>query len=451
MDKKPQKTTLLRIRTIAVTETLLAIGALLIINLFFFNGDRFVGVSPHPFWFVVILISAQYGVWEGTFATLVATLAFLIGNVRPRGEGEYLYSYLFDVDAQPLLWLVSAFILGSLRFRHIVERDRLRNELAEAAKREEIVATQYEHLRSIKETLEQRLVKQFNTAVDIYKAAKLMETYKPTEILEGLQELVRVLLNPRKFSVFMLNEEALEVYLEYAWASPDEFAKTIPSTQRLYEEVIGNKRLVCIANADDEQILQHQGMLAGPIMSENGKILGMLKIEDIGFSDLHVSTLETFQIVCTWIANAYFQAEDYQKISGLSVINPDNNIFSFEFFKQQINYVTYLAKRFKFEVALVTMTFIFDEATTREKYEAAVQSLREAIEKNLRNIDQMFNYQTEKYTYRVLLPGTSEENTQLVISKIQNAFEAAQQEAGTHVKLSFAAQTLQKGSADYVV
>lgn len=213
--QKPEP--LFRIRTIAVAEVFIAIGVLIIVNLFYFNGDRFAGVNPHPFWFVVILISAQYGVAEGVFAVLISTIVFLIGNVRPRGQGEYLYSYLLDVNAQPLLWLISAVILGCLRMRHVAERDRLRKDIYEAGQREELVAVKYEQLRAIRELLEQRLVRHVHTVVDAHKAARLMDSHQPGKILEGVQDMVVSLMQPKQFSVFMLNGDQLDSSITYAW------------------------------------------------------------------------------------------------------------------------------------------------------------------------------------------------------------------------------------------
>ncbi|MBY0406707.1 MAG: hypothetical protein K2Q01_03375, partial [Rickettsiales bacterium] len=224
--KKTQPQPLFRIRTIAVAEVFLFIGVLVLVNLFYFNGDRFIGVNPHPFWFVIILISAQYGVGEGVFAVIVATIVFLIGNLRDRAEGEYLYGYLLDVGAQPLLWLISAVILGCLRYRHLQERNRLRAEIAEAAQREETIAVQYEHMRSIREMLEQRLVRQVNTAVDTYKAARLMESNQPGKILEGVQDLVASLLQPRQFSMYLLKGETLEAAITYAWEAESTYRTT---------------------------------------------------------------------------------------------------------------------------------------------------------------------------------------------------------------------------------
>lgn len=444
-EKKPQP--LFRIRTIAVAEVFLFIGVLVLVNLFYFNGDRFTGVNPHPFWFVVILISAQYGVAEGVFAVIIATIVFLIGNVRDRADGEYLYSYLLDVGGQPLMWLITAVILGCLRYRHVMERDRLRTDIAEAAKREEIVAVQYEQLRAIREMLEQRLVRQVNTAVDTYKAARLMESNEPGKILEGVQDLVVSLLHPRQFSVYMLKGDMLEASITYAWDQQGGYRTGITSQERLFEEIIGKKRILCITDEADEMVLAHQGVLAGPIMDDSGRILGMLKIEKMDFAELHISTIQTFRLVCGWIARAYYQAETFQKVSSNSFINPVNDIYSYEFFKTQAEYTTFLAQRFNFDLSAVVVKIVDQEGVTEERYRQGMQVLLQLVEKNLRKADRIFNYQVTGHTYYILLPGTAEAFSQTVVGKITAAFGEAQKDLPVQLKLSFSLQPLHKKKA----
>jgi hypothetical protein len=440
MSEKPKKP-IFRIRAIAIAEVLLAIGILIIVNLLYFNGDRFEGVNPHPFWFVVILVSAQYGVAEGVFAVVVATFFYLIGNVRPRGEDEYIYAYLLDINSQPLLWLISALIIGLLRYRHILERDRLRHNLREAIEREEITAAQYEQLRMIREMLEQRLVRQVNTVVDTYHAARLMESLEPGKILEGVQDLVTTLLHPKKFSLYTLKDDRLELTLNSAWEPEDKFARTFQSRDRLFEEVIGKQRVLSVADGSDELILGHEGMIAGPIKAETGQILGMLKIEDIAYTDLNISTIQAFHLVGQWIGTAYYQAKDYEKVAGQSFINPDNNMYSYEFFKERSDYTTQLGKRFNFDVTVITAKIIGDDAGNKDLYKRGMKWLQNAVEKSLRKADTLCNYQVTDYTYYILLPGTPEANGQKVIEKIRTAFDD-QQDQSDKLKLSLSTQSL---------
>jgi hypothetical protein len=65
------------------------------------------------------------------------------------------------------------------------------------------------------------------------------------------------------------------------------------------------REMLSLVHKDQEKLLDGQGMLAAPIYEEDtGRLLGMLKIEKIGFINMNVSTHETLRVVCEWIAVA---------------------------------------------------------------------------------------------------------------------------------------------------
>jgi hypothetical protein len=64
--------TIFGLRWTAVAETLAMLAVLLLIDRTIGAADQFFPVQPHPFWIVVLLISAQYGVFEGLMAAIQA-------------------------------------------------------------------------------------------------------------------------------------------------------------------------------------------------------------------------------------------------------------------------------------------------------------------------------------------------------------------------------------------
>ena len=114
-----------RLRRSAIIETVGLLFVLTAIDLVFGNGDRFATTSPHPFWLVVLLISAQYGPREGLTAALLSSTFLLLGNMPERSLSETMYDYVWIVSQQPFFWIVTALVLGGIRARQIEERDVL--------------------------------------------------------------------------------------------------------------------------------------------------------------------------------------------------------------------------------------------------------------------------------------------------------------------------------------
>jgi len=81
-----------KIKTPFLLEIVFLLAVVLMVDHTFFAGDRFWGVQPHPFFFIVLLISVQYGAIEGLVTALLASTALLAGNI-PEQNFSALPSY----------------------------------------------------------------------------------------------------------------------------------------------------------------------------------------------------------------------------------------------------------------------------------------------------------------------------------------------------------------------
>ncbi|HET7880246.1 MAG TPA: hypothetical protein VFL55_05120, partial [Acetobacteraceae bacterium] len=59
---------------------------------------------PHPLWIPVLLMSGQYGIMGGLFATLMATAAFFLGGLPLQTADQDFYAYAAVVATQPCAW-----------------------------------------------------------------------------------------------------------------------------------------------------------------------------------------------------------------------------------------------------------------------------------------------------------------------------------------------------------
>lgn len=108
-----------------------AIGLVLLLVLadhLFFDGSRYDWMTPRPFWIPVVLISAQYGLAGGVFATLAATLALYSAALPSQLATQDYYAYSRQIVAEPTAWLACALVLGGLRSLHIFHAAELRQQ-----------------------------------------------------------------------------------------------------------------------------------------------------------------------------------------------------------------------------------------------------------------------------------------------------------------------------------
>lgn len=431
------------IRGSAVMEIALFFGLMLLIDVMQLHGQRFWGIEPHPYWIIILLVSVQYGTAEGLLAVIVASCFLLIGNMPQQQLDQDMYAYLFMVAKLPLLWVVASVTLGELRNRHIRERANLHHALALAHEREEKITESYEWVREHKQKLELRIAGQFRTSIDTYRAARSIEKLDPKEVLQGVQEIVRAILNPEQFSVFLLDKEGLQANIMHGWGKEDNYLRTFDNQSRIYKEVMGNKAVLCVANDEQARILAGEGVLAGPLINlDTGDIIGMLKIEKIAFTDLHMSTIEAFKSISEWIAMAFVNAGKYQEVKSSSLLNPEHNLLTSNYFKRHTDYVAALAKRLNFNVSMIVVKVADSQKMDDATRTSAARRLSKAADTVLRAIDLAFDYQHHTCEYSIVLPATDVKGARIVQEKIEKELLASSGRDAHTVKYTFSVQAI---------
>lgn len=408
------------LRASAVLEMAIFFAVMVGYDLIFGAGNRLWGVEPHPFWVIILLMAVQYGTSEGVVAAAVASLILLVGNMPEREVTQDAWEYGVQLLRQPLMWLLTAVVLGELRNRHVRERDYLRKELREARQRETIIAESYDKVRVLKEKLELRIASQLRASITTYRAARSIEKTDPAEVLQGAQELVQSILNPSKFSIYTLGTDGLTLTLFSGWDKEEEFNASYTTQSPLYSQIIGRQAVLCGINPEHETILDKQGILAGPLVDrETGEVSGMLKIEDISFLDLNLTTIETFRAICDWVGMAMVNATRYQSAKEGSLVNPDHNMYSFNYFQRYTNYITALGRRVGFPVMMLVIRLVQADQMSPDQRLKAARVLSKAVQDSLRTVDLAFDYQRNGEEFSIVLPATHREGAEIVRKRME--------------------------------
>jgi hypothetical protein len=98
------------LRACLASAVLLALA--LAVERVFFGPGFYSGLSLHPFWIIILLVTAA--------------LAALAMDWPPRGLDSDMTTYLVDMLTLPVLWLVSAFCLGIFRQSELTELQDVR-------------------------------------------------------------------------------------------------------------------------------------------------------------------------------------------------------------------------------------------------------------------------------------------------------------------------------------
>jgi GGDEF domain-containing protein len=434
---------LLGIRYSALLEMALFLGVALGIDRIFLDGSRFRSMPQHPFWILVLLVAVQYGTNAGLLAALASSVALLAGNVPAEAILQDRFAWVFEILRLPLLWCLAAVILGELRTRQIREKDRLRLELAETSRREQVVAAAYKRLEAVKEALETRVAGQLRTAVGLYEAARAIEKLDPAEVLLGVANLIRSVMNPEKFSLYLLQKGSLVLAVEEGWTSADSFPRLYRPNARIFQETIGRQRLLSVANSEDESLLLGVGMIAAPLIApDTGNVVGMLKIEKLGFLDLNFSNVQTFKVLCQWIGAAYENALRYQTARSEAVVNSETDLFAYGFLSRQLSLLTLLARRIDFDLTMLVVRLENPDDLTPGQQTCVPIAFSRTVSKVLRKSDLAFDYQKTGMEFALVLPATPVADARIVVGKLLACLETELAQEAPWARFSFGIHAL---------
>lgn len=283
-------------------EVIILLATLLVVDHYFFAGDRFWGVQPHPFFFVVLLVSVQYGAMEGLVSALLATATLVIGNLPEQTFSENSYEYIFHTWHQPVIWAVSSVILGGFRDRYNEERENLQKKWALSLRQVEIFSKACEISDTERKRLETHVSGQSSFLLSLHQTALSTGAVETEQVLDNILEITQRVTKSKKCSWYVLDNAVLESNSQFGWDLDSSYSRAFNALSPLFEQVIRHKRILSITNPEDEEILGGQGILAGPIIHPvTKKVCGMLKIEQIGFMSLNETSVETFKQLCEWL------------------------------------------------------------------------------------------------------------------------------------------------------
>jgi polysaccharide biosynthesis protein PelD len=440
---RPIRGAVFGLRYTALVELGLLLGLALAVDRFFLDGTRFRSLALHPFWIPVLLLSVQYGTNAGLLAAIASTLALLAGNLPPQGLLEDRFVWLFETSRLPLLWFGASVVLGELRSRQLRESEQARRDLGEARGRESVLVEAYKRLEAAKEALETRVAGQLRTALALYEAVRGIEKLDPAEVLLGVSTLVRSVMNPERFSLYLLQNGSLELVLVEGGTAEDALPQFYHPETRLFQETVGRQRVLSVANPEDEDVLAGAGMISAPLVAtSSGRVVGMLKIEKLGFLDLNFSNVQTFQALSRWVGTAYENALRYQAARADAVVNSETELFAYGFLSRQLAMLELLARRIGFDVTMIVMRLENAEDLTAEQQTRVPVALSRAVKTVLRRSDLAFDYRRTGHEFALVLPATRVEGARTVIGKLAEALREELKTEAPQARFAFSVQAI---------
>ncbi|MFQ5646209.1 MAG: diguanylate cyclase domain-containing protein [bacterium] len=286
------------------------------VDFFFLTSHRgFNFLSTHPYWILVVLVPARYGIIDGFAASLTASLLYIYYQAPLPATDNFLLTSNYYLGT-PVNFIVVSLALGRIQDNVRIKAQTLKQENVKLAKDFDLLAENFRLLKENKDLIERRIVGQESTISTMYKGIRRLKNLKEEEIYLEITKLMKEYMNVKKGSVYMLEGNHLQLKSSLNWPDDHCFTDVYYSEDFLFNEIVMRQTPLAINRWEDYQakVGKDRVLVAVPMVDELSKrSMGMLKIEEIDYVNLNSSTVMFLEVLADWSTYAIKSARETLK------------------------------------------------------------------------------------------------------------------------------------------
>lgn len=406
-----------------ILETLLGLTTLVIINQTFFpERPAFIGVSPHPYWIIILLVASRYGTFEGFVAGVAAAGLYGYLGASAGLLNFSLVTFPHGGHWLPLLFMFVGYVLGEIRSVYKKMFENLQRRYQETAEKLRNFKTHHQSLIESKRALHRRFTQQSAALFRLFDRVSELEELPPQTLYSNIPQIVVDLLNAERASVYLIEENLLRLHTRVG--GDGKLPDTLELTEGMIAEVVRTKNVLTISRSvSDRQRFKQLGLImSAPIHLNDDSVIGVINIEKIPFHDFNTHAVKTFAMLSNWLSVAAEKSLRFHRFKDKNIDDAVTGAYRFPYFQKRLSYEITRARRFKSPLSLLLIEIAeFDLMNTAEQREA-LSRLSETFNSILDEIDIISQYKTDG-VFAIILPGQTSSDAEAVIQRLTAAIQ----------------------------
>lgn len=404
-----------------LVEVLLGFALITAVNILWFRSNLgFLGVSPHPYWIVVLLLSTRYGFLAGIFCGMLAASVCLTLTVMGR-QGTTLYELFRMLLGEPLLFILVGAVLGeitqSVRSRYealLDEHDELKDSF-------EKLRARYDALIKAKQEVDTRILSQEQTLTTMHETAHALRSLSEGQIYPAALEMVAKFLGAEACSIYLFDKGKL-VLKGALGDTPGQ--PRLP--ERLPDDGLSGRAFssgkvasvnVLLEMYEKGELPDSDVLISAPLITSSRKALGVVNIERLPFLKFNSQTIRMAEVFGGWCADALENALLYTDTKAKTITDDITGAYTIGYLHARLVEECARARRYKTDLAFIVLDILGYVEYSETQQREILTSLSNALKQLLRNIDLLFSGD-EPGRYYILMPNTPLAGAKVVGGKI---------------------------------
>jgi len=400
-------------------EGVLGILILLGINYYWFKDNPgFLGLHPHPYWFIILPIAVRYGLIAGSVVGLTAFVVQIYILL-------YIYTNVSLYEAftnHALIFLLVSLFIGLVgeirRSEHVKQKldfSHLENIFSS-------LLTEYKALVKYKEKKNSEIISQEDTFSSLYKAQEQVNTLDESKIYPALIQLLEKYLSVTGAAIYTLSDDKTQ--LKQVINIENDSAAKQPELMDIYtseiHEILYKGQILAINDLVSRPELHpffNDKIICSPIRGVRNRPLGIIVINQIPFKYLTLQSFQMVKSISDRCGASIEKARVYQLTRQKMVLDEITGVLTYSYLKDRFDEEFSRARRYGY-----TMSVLIFEIQSFYGCEIVLQKsillrFKKIIEKKLRNIDLMFHGK-DRSQFILVLPNTPIWGSRVVRNKL---------------------------------
>jgi hypothetical protein len=276
------------------------------------NNPFMTGVSAHPYFVVVVLLAARYGMIAGLISTTALTVIYILGGLAQPGDNSAIPPLL----ESPHVITISGLFLFAVIIGAFSDAFRHRIKIVEAK-----IQDQKEHLTALNKQnelliqtnreLRNRIMEESPSFQTLFEMAHKLCTRNGQIVYSVVLDILEEHLQAERSAFYLVKGNMLQLAACIGWDKVLEQDQILSIDHcKMIKQAISEKKLVSLRDFvyRDERTLGDR-IVAAPVCSQtDGKVIGVITIEKIPFDRFTPQSLRILSLVADWTAKTLTQS-----------------------------------------------------------------------------------------------------------------------------------------------
>ncbi|MCP3733944.1 hypothetical protein M9979_03525 [Sphingomonas sp. RP10(2022)] len=277
-------------------EMAVGFGGLAALDWFLIGGFGFERVQPNPYWLPVLVAALAYGTAPGVIAAAIASALWVLAGHHHAGERDYL-DHLFHLSLLPLLWFVSAVVIGEVTIVRTGRQARLERRGRVATRNVARLSEAFDALSRTNRRLQVQIATEAGTLGHVIATATHLSSAAPGERREAIVRLIALAARSEDFTCYRVAGDEARAWLRSSQSSGRRDVLPV----MLMERLIRRRGIVHVARRSDRASLDGVGVAAVPLIDGAGRLAGCLVLHALPFAALNAGRVAELTEIATWL------------------------------------------------------------------------------------------------------------------------------------------------------